>query len=294
SHTYTGSTHGWKISRFDLPDFTIHNAFLKNGTEVDYRYIGAYEGSMWDASAGAMVLSGSITTDMYASGDKLCSYSGEFPKTYESRSEFRAMARERGGGWRQQDFDLISAVQLLYLIEYANFNSQSKIGMGRTEISGGTWAADSNIGQCGKSNSDGDSTNSTDEYMTYRGIENFYGNVWSWVDGINIKVSIPWACNDDTFWVDDSTTNYVSLDGTFPFASGYQTVLIDTDRGFLPHGAGAGVNCDTYICDYYHHAAGYVVALGGDADSAAEAGAFCIERRASTDDELSMGGRLAY
>ena len=299
SHTYTGSTHDWEISRFSLSGFSVHNAFLKNGTEVDYRYIGAYEGSMWDASTAAMVPSGSITDGMYASGDKLCSISGECPKTNETRSEFRAMAGERGDGWRQQDFDLISAVQLLYLIEYADFDSQSKIGMGRTQIVNGTWTADSNIGQCGESNSDGDGTNSvdgntSDAYMTYRGIENFYGNVWSWVDGINVNNSIPYACNNDASWADDTSTGYTNLSVTLADALGVQKTLADTDRGFLP--ASVGGSNSTYICDYYYPNTGWrVVQLGGSAQDGEYAGMFDVAAyHPSSYAFEKVGGRLAY
>jgi hypothetical protein len=67
-HTFVDSTHDWEISRFNITGLDVHNAFIKNGEEVDYRYIGAYEGSMWDASEGAMVPSGSIVTNMYTTG----------------------------------------------------------------------------------------------------------------------------------------------------------------------------------------------------------------------------------
>ena len=288
SHTYASSTHDWEISRFSLSGFSVHNAFLKNGVEVDYRYIGAYEGSMWDASTAAMVSPGSITDGMYASGDKLCSISGECPKTNETRSEFRAMAGERGDGWRQQDFDLISAVQLLYLIEYADFDSQSTIGVGRTQ--------GQELGQCGKSNSDGDGTNSAtgdDAYMTSRGIENFYGNVWTWVDGINIYNNCePYVCNNDAFWSDTTIENYTDLGVTLTVTEGYQTALADTDRGFLPT-ATAG-SASAYICDYYLPTTPSIaVALGGSKADTTKAGAFCIYAGSGLA-YPSIGGRLAY
>gem|GEM_PF-644837 len=301
-HAFTGSTHDWEISRFNTTGFTVHNAFLKNGAEVDYRYIGAYEGSMWDQSEGAMVPSDSINTSMYAPGDKLCSYSGEFPKTNENRSEFRAMAAQRGAGWRQQDFDLISAVQLLYLIEYANFSSQSMIGMGRTERSVGcSWVANNCTGQCGKSNGDGDGTNSVggnsdNAYMTYRGIENFYGNVWGWVDGINIDTNVVYVCNNDAHWADGTILNYTNLGVTLPAGHGYQVTLENIDRGFLP--ASVGGSSSTYVCDSYYgnNGTGWrVVHLGGNANDAAFAGAFCVY--AYSDASVStggIGGRLAY
>lgn len=298
-HSFIDSTHDWDISKFNISGFTVHNAFLKNGTEVDYRYIGAYEGSMWDATTSAMVPSGNIATNMYAAGDKLCSVSGEYPKTYETRAEFRAMAAERGTGWRQQDFDLISAVQLLYLVEYADFNSQAQIGYGRTQLSGGTWTAGSYIGQCGKSNVNGDGTyslagNSSDAYMTYRGIENFYGNVWKWVDGINVYNNIPYVTNVDTDFADDTTTNYTNLSITLSNVNGYQVTLADTNRGFLP--ASVGGSSSTYITDYYYQNTGWrVVVLGGYATYGASAGAFYVSAYSAASRSLvSIAGRLAY
>ena len=298
-HTFTNSTHDWEISRFNITGFDVHNAFIKNGVEVDYRYIGAYEGSMWDATTSSMVPSGNIITDMYAAGDKLCSVSGQYPKVNEMRSEFRAMATERGTGWRQQDFDLISAVQLLYLIEYADFNSQSQIGYGRTQLSGGTWTAGSYIGQTGKSNVDGDGTNSiagntTDAYMTYRGIENFYGNVWKWVDGINVYNNIPYVTNNDSNFADDTTTNYTNLNITLSNVDGYLVTLADINRGFLP--VSIGGSSSTYITDYYYQNTGWcVVTLGGYARYGTHAGAFAFSANtAASYSHVAIAGRLAY
>ena len=108
---YAGTTHSYGLSQTPRNGYSVHPAFMKNGEFVPYRYIGAYEGSMYDASAGAMVAPADIVNNMYAAGDKLCSLSGQFPKTNETRAEFRAMAANRGTGWRQQDFDMISAIQ---------------------------------------------------------------------------------------------------------------------------------------------------------------------------------------
>ena len=303
SYSFTGSTHHYNISRFNLTGFKVHNAFIKDGVEVDYRYIGAYEGSMWDASTGVMVPSANITDDMYASGDKLCSVSGTYPKTNETRSEFRSMASERGVGWRQLDFDLYSATQLLYLVEYGDFDSQSTIGYGRTQLYGDTWSwiAGSCIGKCGKSNSDGDYTNSiagntNDAYMTYRGIENWYGNIWKFVDGINIHDYVPYVTNNASAWSDDTSVGYTNISVTLASAYGYQITLCDTDRGFFP--ASTGTN-STYISDYYWRFFGWRTILqGGHAYGGANAafcGAFCLAAdNAASDNYVMLGSRLAY
>lgn len=301
------NTHVWMIAPGPVSNnYSVHPAFNKNGSEVDYRYIGAYEGSMYDASAGTMTPSGSINTEMYASGDKLCSISGVYPKTHETRDEFRSMAAERGNGWRQQDYDLVSAIQLLYIVEYATWNSQNAIGEGRTNMSGGDWDAGSYIGECGKSNKDGNGTNSVDgntddAYMVYRGIENFFGNIWKYVDGLNIiSDNIPYVTNDDSDFADDTTTNYTRLedingDGiTLPSSNEYQVTLEQIDRGFLP--ASVGGSDSTYICDYYYQSSGDMVAmLGGNSSQGTKSGFFYWGLfLPSSFPAQDIGSRLAY
>src|SRR5574344_1966804 len=129
----------------------------------------------------------SIHLNLYANGDKFCAVAGQWPKTAERWDEYDSGSEARGTGWRNIDFALNSAVQLLYLIEYASFQSQAMIGAGRTSLSGGSFIADSYIGQTGYSIKNGNATASVQvggtggyltDYMSYRGIENLYGNVW--------------------------------------------------------------------------------------------------------------------
>ena len=321
SYTYNASTHKHQrlISSVQLPGFTLHPAFWKNGAEVDFRYIGAYEGIGYDDSTSAYFDgddAGNVPATNWPGGtaidtvnDKLGSVSGFAPLMNETRAEFRAIAGNRGAsGWRQQDFSLIFAVQLLYLTEYASFDSQSMIGMGRTELTGGTWAKDSYIGVTGKSNGDGNGTNSVGgnsntAYMTYRGIENFYGNVWKWVDGFNINGGIPYVSNTDTDFADDTATGgagtYSRLtdingDGiTLPQGSDdWQKNLQQIKEGLLPLTLVGASN--TYITDYYYQAAGWRVAtLGGNATDGLHAGvAYWSLAYGSATDSITFGGRL--
>ena len=317
SYDYSGTTHSWSISLTQQAGFELHPAFNKNGSEVDYRYMSAYEGSMYDASLSQMVPAANISDNMYASGDKLCSVtaSGIYPKTNERRSEYRAMAAERGTGWRQQDYDLVSAIQLLYVTEYASWYSQSVIGAGRTNLSGGTWTAGSYIGICGLSNSDGNGTNAVQnggssydtDYMTYRGVENFFGNVWKWVDGFNINNGIPYVSNTDTDFADNTATGAgetYSRPEDITTASGitlpqgtnsYQVTLERINRGFLPASV-VGGSSSTYITDYYYQNTGWRVAsLGGNADNGGLAGFFCWRLYYSSSiDSTNLGGRVCF
>jgi len=317
-YTYDAATHvhHWSISSVLLPGYEWHPAFYKDGAWVDHRYIGAYEGVGYDDSTSAY-FDGDDPDDSPATNwpggtaidtanDKLGSVSGYAPLTNETRPEFRAIASNRGAGWRQQDFYLVSAIQLLYLVEYASFYSQDVIGMGRTEISGGTWAKDSKIGVTGKSNSDGNATantggNTNDAYMSYRGIENFYGNILKWVDGVNVNGGIPYVCNDEANYADDTTTNYIRLVDTggsgitLPQGTDdYQTTLEQTKGGFLPSAVGG--SSSTYITDYYLQSTGWRVAnLGGGANSGSSAGFFSWSLGTSVlSDFPYVGSRVAY
>ena len=164
------------------------------------------------------------------------------------------------------------------------------------------------IGVTGKSNGDGNGTNSVGgnsntAYMTYRGIENFYGNVWKWVDGFNINGGIPYVSNTDTDFADDTATGgagtYSRLtdingDGiTLPQGSDdWQKNLQQIKEGLLPLTLVGASN--TYITDYYYQAAGWRVAtFGGDAYRGLLAGvASWFLDSGSADDHFNFGGRL--
>ena len=376
-YAHLGTVHTWEISLYPLEGFSIHPAFIKNNETVDYRYIGAYEGVLYDNSqtvytnglqltAGStdftaatktihrdgenhafsllevgdkLVVAGAtdagnnqtvtvatigdasiivteaiverqndanvtIETEKDFVNDKLSSVSAKAPINYGTRANFRALAASRGTGWRQQDFDLSSAIQLLYLIEYANWNSQSMIGNGLTDWAGGIWDAwnDYNpIETVGNSNSDGNATannsagsGNTGSYMSYRGIENLFGHIWKWVDGFNINNNIPYVCNNDTNFADDTANNYTALGVTMHNANGYIVTLEQVDRGFLP--ASVGGSSSTYLCDYYYQSSGWRVAkLGGAADNGLNAGvASWALSYASGGRSRSIGGRLAF
>jgi hypothetical protein len=286
-YNYVGTTHNWSISLTPLSGYAVHPAFNKGGVEVEHRYIGAYNAS----------------TD----GTVLKSVSGQYCDTNMTRATMRTRARAIGTGWGILDFNLISAIQLLMLVEFNNFNSQSVIGMGRTQLSGGDWVDGSYYGLNGLSNSIGNATGNVNysgdaddagadlNYMSYRGIENFYGNVWKWVDGINIQDRVPFISNNPALFADDVfTSSYISAGITIPDSHGWQNTLAQTGTGFFPVSVGAGSS--TKITDYYWQNPGNrVVKLGGSADAGSLAGAFCLSALdASSGSYVGIGSVLAF
>lgn len=245
-----------------------------------------------------------------STGDKLSSVSGKAGINQGTRSNFRAVAKNRGTGWRQQDYDLVSTIQLLYLVEYASWYSQSMIGNGLTNFGGPNWSNRNNynpIEAAGLSNSLGNVSGGVDNgvnglgsYVSYRGIENFYGHLWKWVDGINIggatgaddhKVHV---CNNDVNFADNTWTNYTDFGIVLPNSHGWQLALEQIARGFLPASVGGGSN--TYITDYYYQSTGWRVALlGGCAYYGAYAGVACWDLiRSSGSASQGVAGRLSY
>ena len=322
--TLIGTVKSWYISLYNLEGYQIHPAFIKDGVEVDYRYMGAFEGGM-ELEGGGMCAEADIPVSTYASGDIMTSVTGTWAKTNETRAEYREMAVERGTGWRQLDYYLHSAVQLLYLVEYADFNSQTMIGGGRTNLTGGGWTADSYIGLTGLSVGDGNGTNSVmsgtlydvdgtgylTDYMTYRGIENLFGNVYKMLDGIvwdgrwtSAGAAIPvYVTNNSTYFADESSANMQHLvDASYITGNWDYTGNIENVTGFIPSARGGTATED--ICDAYYQYASTgagdrnyfrVVLVSGTAADGSTAGVFLVDAiRAWSAGHATLGARLTY
>lgn len=305
----------WAVSAFKLPGFTLYPAFWKDGEEVNYRYYSAFEGSTYDSSESSMTAKASIPSDIYATGDSLCSIPSEWAKTNEKWTEYREAAEIRGDGWRMVDFTLNSAVQLLYLVEYGDFDTQSTIGMGRTELSGGSWTADSYIGMTGLSKTDGNGTNSVDvggtdgyltDYMTYRGIENWYGNVWKILEGITwdgrwtgteAAQPVYYTNNSEYFQIEGHENMLFLCDASYIGSSaGYIADLEDTPF-FIPASSGSSSLISDYYYQYSESGRNYwrLVRFGGSAVCGGGAGSFTLHvANVWSLDYVTIGARLAY
>ena len=49
-YKYLGTTHTWEVSPVPMSGFSVHPAFMSDTTELDYLYVGAYEGVLYDTS----------------------------------------------------------------------------------------------------------------------------------------------------------------------------------------------------------------------------------------------------
>ena len=252
-YEHVSGVHKWSISDGNLgPDYEVHPAFIRGGVEKDYRYYPAY---------GGFNLSG-----------KLISGSGRTPTVSQTRAQFRILAAANGAGWSQIDWNLLVAVQLLYLTEYADFNSQAMIGRGNDTGSDYTMTTG---GSDSIGNASSLSTNN-DTWMSYRGIENWYASMFKFIDGVNVQERKYFInSNPATFADDVFTGDYVDSGITSVATNGYVSNLVPSKKGFV---ASAVAGSDsTYIPDYFYQAAGsMIVVFGGAADYGLSAGGFCL------------------
>lgn len=172
--------------------FKLHPAFIQNGAEKDKIYLSAFEGSLWDASASAYILDDSQVADF--SNDMLCSIANAKPISgltqNLTRASLRALAQKRGAGWESQYCATASATQMLMLIEYAALNMQSAIGRGAVDKvdDGASNMAEPTGATTLLGNASGTANNANGiQFVTYRGEENIWGNIWKFVDGMNIN-----------------------------------------------------------------------------------------------------------
>jgi hypothetical protein len=311
-----GTEITWSISQFPLDGYNLHPAFIKDGAVVPFRYYSAYDACVFDASAAAYISGTNLdnnTANIDTNADMLASVAGVYPMVGLTRNQFRLLAAKRGAGWRQLDFTLWSALQILFLIEHQSFFTQNILGAGNTNGSYLASSSDQNQSPhtiAGASNSLGNSSTDTTtgagvnakpgtSFMSYRGVENWYGNCWNWADGINVNVGTNGnvhVTNNRADFADNTSTNMTLVSTTAPTTSGFVSAIAAIDYYFLASSVSGG-SSTTYLTDQWFGSASSnrVVLVGGGAGNAAAAGGFFVFANfVSSDAARNVGARLAY
>lgn len=289
--------------------FKLHPAFIVNGQENDVIYLAAFEGTLWDASASAYILDDSQIADF--ANDMLCSIANAKPLSgltqNATRANIRKLAEKRGTGWEQGVVQTASASQMLMLIEYATFNMQSVIGNGAvSKTDDGKTSMTENTGATiTLGNASGSVVNANGiQIVSYRGEENFWGNIWWWIDGINHYANATTGeCDtyvaDHGFTDDSKAAPYEDTGMCAKYGNGYISAFCyseDFDWLFLP-GEYNG-NTALPVGDYCwnQNGTGWRVAiLGANWHYGLVAGAFCWSLYcASSTRYRDIGGRLVY
>lgn len=261
------------IFRYYVADGPIDGFSLHPGSES---YIARYEGYLVNKSGG----------------QALCSYSNTPAKTGLTRADFRNYAKNFAPNAQLYDFAAWCAVGLLYRVEYADWGSQEKIGPGIVNDGAAhkTGETDAMVYHTGRANSGDNSA------VQYRGIENPWGNVWEWVDGINFNNYAPVICTDPTKYADDTTTNYTVAGVPLGGSGSTKTLGISTNLpwAYLPREPGGSET--TYIPDSMNSSSAWkVLMVGGSRGNSSAAGLFCFHAgNSSSSSGVSIGTRLQF
>lgn len=242
------------VSEKPRAGFRLHPAFYDaSGNEIDYFLTSAYEGSIYDASASAYLLNDEQV--MNTGEDKFSSIAGARPASGSSqnltRPNIESMAQNRGTNWHGDLIKQVSAEQMLMLIEMGMMNLQTAIAQGIVSLpwTTGSDTTSSYAAATGSTASLGNGTGRAEKTTTYeggvakeytvdgktsvcwRGKENFWGNIWKFVYGINIwgngKMGggQPYICSDFSFAESKNSGNYEPAGFTVTNANGYISAM---------------------------------------------------------------------
>lgn len=270
------------------------------------------------------------------------------PATSISRTNFRAKARKRNDNasaeWNCYLYEIHKALYWLFVVEYATLNSQKEfnaqktsegfrqggLGAGVTTLDGGKWNTFNGYYPfipCGYTDELGNATGvkaftMPDEYNPgvetvvsvprYRGVENPFGHIWKWADGINIQVNPKnddpgkdvtrvFTCVDPSLFTDADYNGYSHV-GNEARNDGYVKALIFGETGEIMPAVCIGAGTTTYYCDYHYGAvpaSGNAVLrgllLGGRAYHGASAGfVFAASYGVPSSPNAHIGSRLCF
>lgn len=317
------------VSEKPRAGFRLHPAFYDaSGNEIDYFLTSAYEGSIYDASASAYLLNDEQV--MNTGEDKFSSIAGARPASGSSqnltRPNVEAMAQNRGTNWHGDLIKQVSAEQMLMIIEMGMMNLQTAIAQGVVSLpwTTGSDTTSSYAAATGSTASLGNGTGRAEKTTTYeggvvkeytvdgktsvcwRGKENFWGNIWKFVYGINIwgngKMGggQPYICSDFSFAESKNSGNYEPAGFTVTNANGYVSAMgYSTACDWLFIASECLGNSSLPVGDYTYvtvNLNGYRIALlGGSWGNGGGAGGFCWNLHNGVGDRYrTVGGRLVY
>lgn len=265
--TYKHQLSGMKHEGFDT-------LFKIGENEIDYVMVGKYEGS--------------------GSSSRVYSKSGQAPLENVTMDEFRNGCKANGAGYQQYDFLIDLIIKELWLVEmkttdcqsimygYAKNGNSTKIDTGATDEV--TKPSGSPV-----SNTDGEHA------CKYRGIENPWGNLYKWCDGISFSGSSVYVCTEPSFYKAGKTTAPYAYYGTRASNDGFvKTVAPLAEGSLIQYVTAVGADESSYYCDKSVRS-GTVLYCGGYWYSGTNAGLWCwLGNQFASGSSNRIGGRLCY
>lgn len=278
------------LSEFPLPGYH----------QVPKCYVSSYEATVQRSTS--MLASVANDTADYRGGNNNADLDGTamtqlgVPATAISRTTFRTYARKRkpdSAEWNCMTYDVYKTLFWLYVVEYANLNSQAEYNAEPTSEGykqGGLGAGVSNIVSskwndfngyypfipCGYTDSLGngtgvipfempaeyDAAGLTTYVPRYRGIENPFGHIFKWADGINVRISPTaenggdelskvFVCSDPELFKDNGYDGYHHV-GNEARNDGYVKEIIFGEEGDIMPTICTGAGSSTFFCDNHY------------------------------------------
>jgi len=241
--TRSGTSMSLQISDQEKTGYFVSPAHADRGDGVgerDYVYIGRYH-----------------------CNSSYTSTSGQTPLGNKTRAEFRTGIHNLNASAWQQDFAMWWTVRMLYLVEYASWNSQTQIGYGCGNGSGiqTTGLTDTMPYHTGTIASSRSTYNAG---VQYRGIEAPWCNIAEFIDGIYASGNSIYCIKNPANFSDTTGGTYVGTKLTTggnikswsnpSSISGFEYALIPASQG------GSETQ---YCCDYWGVASSGTCFLGG-------------------------------
>lgn len=217
------------------------------------------------------------------------SATGQTPKNNITRSAARSAIHALGSNIWQMDFAMRFTLWLLYIVEFADWNTQKTIGKGCGNNSG--------VQAMGYTDSmpyhTGTTQSSRDTYglgTQYRNIEGLWDNVLDWCDGCyNNSSGLNIILNPNSF-SDSSGGTCVGKP-----ADGWPSAFtVSSAAGFaMFFSSAAGGSETTYSCDcWYFNASNPCVCVGGSYGQSGVYGLFYVDYCGVSDASAVIGARL--
>lgn len=309
--------------------------------------VGAYEASL---DRDNNLLSSVVNkTARFRGGTNNADWDGTYrsllgmPATSISLTDFRQYGRNRGTGWGCYDWNAHLAIYWLFAIEYATLNSQKAFtstltaegfhqgGLGPGVYAFSNWStynSNNPIIPCGFTNSLGNNTGvvtftltpeqaeaygseHSESVPSYRGIENPFGHIWKWADGVlgkgvNGEYQEIYVSRDPSQYASSLNDSYVNM-GREATDNGYCKAILASEPSYPQEqrvygdifdrdNSGSG---STFFCDYHYHAYSnniiYALRVGGGAGEFAAEGLACMSTTNETKiSSTNVGSRLCW
>ncbi len=264
----------------DIQRAQISETSFRGAHRVAKCYVSAFEASVFrPTNKLSSVIN--LSAD-YRGGNNTAAWDAQsntllgMPATSISRTNFTTYARNRGAGWDQYLYEVHKTIFWLYTIEYATRNSQlafnatltadsfrqGGLGDGVTNINGTTWTNFNSVNPflaCGAGGLSSATSSLAITHPTlgatqipkYRGVENPFGHIWKWTEGINIR-----SGNARNMIYKANSRDYRSADyQTYAFAgdqataNGFIKELLFGEAGDILAGNTSGGSASTFWAD---------------------------------------------